>query len=106
MGELDYAIEPEVECPDNDPNDVAFVRVTATIGGCDAVEEYVACKIYPLAASFDFEDLTIAVEHAYHFLVEVETEAKRVLGSFGPREYDALGVMNILNDGLLNHILE
>jgi hypothetical protein len=25
MGELDYAVEPEVECPNNDPNDVAFV---------------------------------------------------------------------------------
>jgi hypothetical protein len=37
MSELDYAIEPEVECLDNDPNDVAFVRATATIGACDAV---------------------------------------------------------------------
>jgi hypothetical protein len=33
MSELDYAIEPEVECPDNDPNDAAFVRVTTTSGG-------------------------------------------------------------------------
>jgi hypothetical protein len=31
MSELDYAIEPEVECPDNYPNDDAFVRATATI---------------------------------------------------------------------------
>jgi hypothetical protein len=31
MGELDYAVEPEVECPDNDPNDVAFIQTTATI---------------------------------------------------------------------------
>jgi hypothetical protein len=38
MGELDYAIEPEVECPDNDPNNVAFIRATATIEGHDAVE--------------------------------------------------------------------
>jgi hypothetical protein len=27
MGELDYAIEPEVECPDNDPNNVASGRL-------------------------------------------------------------------------------
>jgi hypothetical protein len=33
MSELDYAIEPEVECPDNDPNDAAFVWVTTTSGG-------------------------------------------------------------------------
>jgi hypothetical protein len=37
MGELDYAIEPEVECTDNDPNDVAFVWATVTIGGHDAL---------------------------------------------------------------------
>jgi hypothetical protein len=106
MGELDYAIEPEVECPDNDPNDVAFVRVTAAISGRDAVEEYTSCKIFPLAASFDFKSVppgmtpvsrvetplslfamgTIAAEYADYFLVEVETETEKVLGSFGPRE--------------------
>jgi hypothetical protein len=126
MSELDYAIEPEVECPDNDPNDDAFVRETTTIGGRDAIEEYVACKIYPLAASFGFETVplgmtpvskvktplplfvvgTIAMEHADHFLAEVETEPKRVLGIFGPREYDALRVTNILNGGRLNRVLE
>jgi hypothetical protein len=126
MGELDYSIEPEVECSDNDPNDVAFVRVTATIGGYDTIEEYVACRIYPLAASFTFESVplgmtlmskvetplplfavgTIAVEHADHFLAEAETEAEKVLGSFGPREYDALRVVNVPNDSRLNRILE
>jgi hypothetical protein len=32
MGDLDYAVEPKVECLDNDPNNVAFVRATITIG--------------------------------------------------------------------------
>jgi hypothetical protein len=102
MSELDYAVEPEVECLDKDPNDAAFVRATTTIGGRDAIKEYVACKIYPLAASFGFESVplwmtpvlkvetplpsfvvgTIAVEHANHFLAEVETEPEGVLGSF------------------------
>jgi hypothetical protein len=54
MSELDYVIEPEVEYLDNDPNDAAFVRATTTIGGRDAVEEYVACKMYSLAAVFAF----------------------------------------------------
>jgi hypothetical protein len=49
---------------------------------------------------------TIAAEHTDHFLAEVETEAKRVLGRFGPREYDALMVMNIPNGGCLNCIFE
>jgi hypothetical protein len=115
MSELYYTVEPEVECPNNNPNNAAFIRATTTIGGCDAVEEYVACKIYPLAASFGFESVplgmtpvlkvetplplfivgTIVVEHVDQFLVKVETEARRVLGSFRPREYDALRVTNI-----------
>jgi hypothetical protein len=32
MGDLDYAVEPKVECLDNDPNNVAFIRATVTIG--------------------------------------------------------------------------
>jgi hypothetical protein len=59
MGELDYTIEPEVECPDNDPNDAAFIQVTATIRGRDGVEEYVACMIYPLAANFSFKSVPL-----------------------------------------------
>jgi hypothetical protein len=86
----------------------------------------VVCKIYPLAVSFGFEGVplrttpvskvetplplfavgTIAAEHANRFLVEVETETERVLGSFGSREYDALRVANILNNGRLNRVLE
>jgi hypothetical protein len=126
MSVLDYAIEPKVECLDNDPNDAAFVRATATIGGRDGVEDYVACKLYPLAASFVFESVPLgmtpvskvdtplplfvvgnaAAEHAIHVLVEVETEAKKVLGSFRPKEHDALRMANIPNGGHLNWILE
>jgi hypothetical protein len=32
MSALDYVVEPEVECPDDDANDTAFVRATATSG--------------------------------------------------------------------------
>jgi hypothetical protein len=126
MGELDYAIEPEVECSDNDPNDAAFIRATVTIGGCDAVEEYTTCKIFPLAASFGFESVplgttpvsrvetpfplfvvgTIAAEYTDHFLAEVETETEKVLGSFRPREYDALRLANIPIGDHLNRIFE
>jgi hypothetical protein len=124
--ELDYAMEPEVECPDSDLNGVAFVWATATIRGHDAVEEYLACKVYPLDAGFSFKNVplgvtpmskvevplllfpveSIAVKHANCVLAEVETEAERVLGSFRPKEYDALGMANIPNDGHLNRVLE
>jgi hypothetical protein len=61
MSKLDYAVEPKVECLDNDPNDAAFVQATATIGGRDAVEEYVECKMYPLAASTGFESVPLGM---------------------------------------------
>jgi hypothetical protein len=126
MSELDFAVEPKVECSDDDPNDTAFVQAIAAIRGRDVVEEYVACKMIPLAIGFGFKSMsvgmtlvskvetclpqftmgTIAVEHADHFLVDVETDAERVLGSFGPREYDALTVANIPNSGHLNRVFE
>jgi hypothetical protein len=59
MSELDYSVEPDVECLDNDPNDAAYVQATATIKGCNAVEEYVACKMYPLVTSISFENMAI-----------------------------------------------
>jgi hypothetical protein len=120
--ELDYAIEPEVECPDNDTIDTTFVRATATIGGRDAIVENVACKVYPLAAGFSFDIVTlgmtpvskvetslplfvgknVAAKHTNHVLSEIEMEAERVLGSFRPKEYDALRTANIPNGGRLN----
>jgi hypothetical protein len=122
MSELDYAIELEVECLDNDPNNVAFVRATFTIRGRDDVKEYVACKMYSMAAGFDFDSVTlgttlvskvetllllfvvenITTKHANHVLAEIEMEAERVLESFRPKEYDALRTGNILSGGCLN----
>jgi hypothetical protein len=126
MSELDYVVEPEVEWLDNDPNDAAFIWATATIGGRDAVEEYVACKMYSLAAGFGFESVplgttpvskvdtplplfavgNVAREYTTRILAEVETEAEKVLGSFRPKEYDALCTVNIPNGGHLNRVLE
>jgi hypothetical protein len=126
MSELDYAIEPEVECPNNDPDHAAFIRATATIRLHDAIEEFVACKMYLLAAGFGFESVppgmtpvsrvetplplfamgNVAAEHAAHVLAEIETEAETVLGSFRPKEYDALCMENIPNGGHLNWVLE
>jgi hypothetical protein len=126
MSELDYAVKTEVECPDHDLNDAAFVRVTATIGGRDAVKEYVACKMNPLAIGFIFKSVplgmtpmskvetplplfvvgNIDVEHDDHVLAEIETEADKVLGSFRLKEYDGMCMANIPNDGHLSRVLE
>jgi hypothetical protein len=61
MSELNYAVEPEVECPNKDPNDDVFVRATATIEGRDAVEEYVVCKMYLLTVGFGFESVPLGM---------------------------------------------
>jgi hypothetical protein len=93
MSELDYAVEPEVECRNDDPNNAAFVRATATIVGRDAVEEYAACKMYLLAGGFGFDSVllgttpvskvdtplplfavgNVVAEHVDRLLAEIET---------------------------------
>jgi hypothetical protein len=59
MSTLHYTIEPEVECSDNNANDVAFVQAAATIGGHNAVEEFMAYNMYMLASNFGFRGMTI-----------------------------------------------
>jgi hypothetical protein len=36
----------------------------------------------------------------------VETEAEKILGSFGPKEYGALTIVKLSNGGHLNHVFE
>jgi hypothetical protein len=48
MTALDFAMEPPFECGDDDAGDVAFVKATRSIGGRDAIEEYMACGLFPL----------------------------------------------------------
>jgi hypothetical protein len=47
-----------------------------------------------------------SAERAGCFLVEVETETEKVLGSFRSREYDALRLADIPNGSRLNHIFK
>jgi hypothetical protein len=61
MSELDYTVEPEVECSDDNPNEADFVHATTTIEGRDAIEEYIACKMYPLVAGFGFEKVHVGM---------------------------------------------
>jgi hypothetical protein len=50
-------MEPPFECPDDEIGDPAFVKATRTIGGRDDVEEYMACGLFPLLASFGFGEV-------------------------------------------------
>jgi hypothetical protein len=119
-------VEPEVNCPDDDANDAAFVQATSTIGGWDAIKEFMACKMYPLASSFGFKGMTLSTtpvskvrtllsvfpmetfstENGSLILAEVGTEAKRNLGSFWPKDYDALTTVKLPNGGRLNCVFE
>jgi hypothetical protein len=110
MSALDYTMEPKVKCLDKNASDDSFVRAAATIGGHDAVEEFLACKMYPLASCFSFWDVAIGMtpvlkvrtplplfpveavptENACYVLAGIETNTVRILASSGLKEYDAL----------------
>jgi hypothetical protein len=49
---------------------------------------------------------TVSVDNSRCVLAEVQTEAKRILGSFELNEYDALKIVNLPNGGHLNHFFE
>jgi hypothetical protein len=126
MSMLDYTMEPEADCPDNDVNDVAFVRVMNMIGGRDAVEEFLACGMYPLLVGFSFRNVTtgmtavskvkmplpifpveaVSTEDANCFLATVKTDAEKILGSYGPREHDVCMIAKLPNGGCLNRVFE
>jgi hypothetical protein len=40
-------------------SDMAFVKATCTIGGRDAVEEYMACGLFPLSMSLDLGEIAV-----------------------------------------------
>jgi hypothetical protein len=52
MTEWNIVMIPPFDCPDDEVNDAAFIKATHTISGQDAVEEYMACGLFPLLASF------------------------------------------------------
>jgi hypothetical protein len=57
MTRLDFVVEPSFKCPDDEAGDVAFIKATRAIGGRDAVEEYMACGLFPLSTSFNLGDI-------------------------------------------------
>jgi hypothetical protein len=125
MAPLNFSMEPSFECADDDSRDLAFVCVAGVIGGRDAVEEYLACKMFPLSASFGFEQVVdgespvskvtmplpefpltnLQGESDAHFLVRVELDTKNVLGSYGCAEHDAC-IQALPNGGRLNRVFE
>jgi hypothetical protein len=52
---LDYLNDAPFECSTEDADVVAFVEATPLLSGHDAVEEFLACIIWLLSSSCDFE---------------------------------------------------
>jgi hypothetical protein len=65
---LDFQTCPPFDCADEDSRDVAFIRATNFIGGRDAVEEKLACRMYPMSASVGFERVANGVTPVSSFV--------------------------------------
>jgi hypothetical protein len=121
MSPLDYVIEPSFNCPDDDAGDIAFVRATSSIGGRDAIEEYLACGMLPLLVNFGFGEIAdgetpiskvvvplpdlpfarVAGESNKCFLARVELEVENIVGGYSRVEHDAC-MKSLRNGGRLN----
>jgi hypothetical protein len=55
MTPLNYAMEVTFECGPTDANVAAFTEAALIIGGHDAVEEFLACGLWPLSEKFGFK---------------------------------------------------
>jgi hypothetical protein len=55
MTPLNYAMEVTFECGPTDANVAAFTEAALIIGGNDAVEEFLACGLWPLSEKFGFK---------------------------------------------------
>jgi hypothetical protein len=109
MSSLHFSTEPPFDCPNDDLSDNAFVWASKSIRGRDDVEEFVACNVWPLAASVSFDQVRVGVtpvsklkvplpkfvatrrdgEGDDELLVRVELEAKVIVGSYARPEHDA-----------------
>jgi hypothetical protein len=125
MTRLDFVMEPSFQCPDDEAGEVAFIKATRAIGGRDAVEEYMACGLFPLSASFSLGEiaegetlvLKLAVplpkfpvarrpeEMNYGFWAKVELAAVHVLGRYARGEH-MVWVESVPNGGRVNKVFE
>jgi hypothetical protein len=125
MCSLDFWAEPPFDCGDDDSGDTAFVWATKFIGGQDAMEEFVACGMHPLAAGVGFNKVATLVtsvsklkvpllkfvavrkndEDDVQFLARVELEAEGIMGSYTCPEHEAC-IMSLHNGVLLNRVFE
>jgi hypothetical protein len=125
MSALKFHTKPSFDCPNDDFSDGAFIWASKCIGGQNALEEFVSCGVWPLAAGVNFEQVKVGVtpvsklkvplpgftlchkddEDYIKFLVRVEQEAKVIVGSYMCTEHEAC-MAHLHNNGRLNRVLE
>jgi hypothetical protein len=84
MTPLDYLTDALFECSPGDVNVGAYTETTSIIGGCDIVEEFLACGIWPLREKFEFE-----VEMEETPLSKVMVPMLKVTPTIGNQELEA-----------------
>jgi hypothetical protein len=92
MTPLDYLSDVPFECDPEDVNVAAFTHVISIIGGCDVVEECLACVIGPLNEKCEFE-----VETKETPLLKVVVPRPKVTPVIGTKESEASFKMRIMN---------
>jgi hypothetical protein len=55
MTQLNYLMDSPFLCDPEDMNVIAFAEVASIIGGHDAVEEFLACDMWPFSEQFGFK---------------------------------------------------
>jgi len=61
MNNLKFVANPPHGCAEDDRNDAVFVTATKTIGGRDAVEEYLTCDVQPLSQGWELGEAPLAL---------------------------------------------
>jgi hypothetical protein len=92
MAPLDYLNDVLFECSLEDVDVAAFIKATSIIGGCDAVEEFLACDIWPLSDSCGFE-----VETKETPLSRFVVRMLKVTPSIGEKETKSAFEMRVMN---------
>jgi hypothetical protein len=122
---LGFQMKMPVDYPDDDLGDIAFVKAASSVGGRDAVEEYLACGMHPLFANVSFRGITDGVtpvswiklplpkfravrkhdRRRYSIFGEGGDRGRNIVGSYTHVEHDAC-VTSVPNGGRLNRMFE
>jgi hypothetical protein len=118
-------MDPSFNYANDNSGDVAFVQASKFIKGRDAVEEFIACGMYPLAVGVNFDRVATRMtpvsklkvplpkftivrkddnEDDVQFLAWVELEAESIIGSY--TKVLVASLAHVRNRGRLNHVFE